>query len=59
MLVSADCYRDDTDGNNETGKASAVFEWDEAASELVCDECEQVLLEAAGFIPLEIDEEVE
>lgn len=37
--LCAEHAEDLTDPNNESGEAMPVFEWDEAASELCCDEC--------------------
>jgi hypothetical protein len=48
--LCADCCTDDTDTNNETGKAGTVFNWEDATLELTCDKCGQTLLEGAGYI---------
>jgi hypothetical protein len=47
--LCANYCTDDTDEGNETGKADAVFNWEQAAEELTCDVCGQTLLETAGY----------
>jgi hypothetical protein len=42
-------YDPDKDEGNEMGSAGAIFEWDEDATTLYCEEHNQTLLECAGY----------
>ena len=48
--LCADCVTPDTDVRSDPDEVGAVFAWDEAAEELTCEECGQILLEAVGYI---------